>query len=444
VNFIILLVVLGGVAYRVTSAAERERGLQYGLKRLARVKHAIVHRREATQEFRAALRARTPFVVVTPAIGLIVGIAGIGLMFGSAAMADPAALISWGASVGTRTTNGEWWRLLTASFVHAGGLQLIIDLAVIANIGALLERLLGRSATASVYVAGGVTTALATVSFHPTAVTVSSPGAAAGLYGLLAIVLIAQSVGDLRVRLRARAGTDGEPASDGAVTIPLPEVKVLAAGAAGFLIYIAVASPAGLWGFGVGAAYGILLAPLRRDRQPTTRRVVIATGAAAAAAAMLAMPLRSIADVKPEIARVIAAEEHTSKTYQAALDAFKKGRTTADALARVAGGTNVAELEAVDTRLAALEHVPAEDQRLVRDARDYLRLRCQAWTLRADAVRRMNGAVRTAADEPNGPRRLQTEARFRSNMAVMGRAESAERASMTVFERLRAPSSVPE
>jgi hypothetical protein len=59
--------------------------------------------------------------------------------------------------------------------------------------------------------------------------------------------------------------------------------------------------------------------------------------ASAVIALACAAPLRSIVDVKPEIARVVAVEEHTAAAYRAALDAFKKGRTTAEALARRAG-----------------------------------------------------------------------------------------------------------
>jgi len=52
----------------------------------------------------------------------------------------------------------------------------------------------------------------------------------------------------------------------------------------------------------------------------------------------------------------------------------------------------------------------------------------------------MNVSTSRSADEqPSGPRRIQAEARYRSNMVAMGRAETAERASMMVFERLRAP-----
>ena len=45
------------------------------------------------------------------------------MSFGPGSMADPETIVRWGGSVGTRTANGEWWRLATAMFVHGGFFQ---------------------------------------------------------------------------------------------------------------------------------------------------------------------------------------------------------------------------------------------------------------------------------------------------------------------------------
>jgi membrane associated rhomboid family serine protease len=449
VNSIILLAVLGAVAYRVASPAERDRALRYVRHLVAAFKAVMLERREGLHAFRLVVRARTSRPVVTPALVAIWVIVAGGLLFGAAPMSDSDALLGWGASIGTRTTHGEWWRLATAMLVHTGVLQLAINLVVLVQIGLLLERLAGRSVIAAVYLSGGVMAGIASLSSHPVAVTASASGPIAALYGLTAALLLTQYGPDL-VTLKRRgavrfgqsavAEPDPELEAEAGFRIPLLEVKAIAISGAVFLLYTAVASPSALWGFAVGLGYGAMLAPLGGDRPPTPRRVATSAAIMTAIAAMFALPLRNIADVKPEIARVFAAEEHTTKAYQVALDGFKKGRATVEALAHVAGGANVAELQEVDARLAALEHVPPEYDRLVHDARDYLRMRSEAWRLRADAVRRMNVSSSRAADEqPSGPRRIQAEARYRSNMVAMGRAETAERASMMVFERLRAP-----
>ena len=445
-GLLIAIVIIGVVAYRVASPEERERARKYVIDRLVVLKARAMRRDEEEDEFRAALRTRMPYAFVVSGLALLSVFLTAGLIFGAVPLADPNALIGWGANIGTRTTNGEWWRLLTACFVNAGLFQLIVNLLVVLQVGVLLERLVGRLVPAAVYISAGVATGLLDLSSHPIDVTVSSTGAVCGLYGLLAAIVITQQACDLLHRRTPAPAEDAEPAepaqpaAEADVQIPLIALKRIAIGGAVFLLYTAIVSGSGLWGVAVGLAYGAMLAPLRIDRRPTPKRVGIAAGIAACAAAVYAFPLRNIADVKPEIARVIAAEEHTSKTYQAAFDAFAKGRSTADALARIADGTNVAELKAVDSRLAALSHVPPEHAHLVSDAREYLKLRCESWRLRADAVRKSNAPPRKGSDElANGHSRLQAEARFRSNLSAMGRAESAERASMEVFERLRTP-----
>jgi hypothetical protein len=153
-----------------------------------------------------------------------------------------------------------------------------------------------------------------------------------------------------------------------------------------------------------------------------------------------AMPLRNIADVTPEIIGVLATEERTVAAYRSAYDAFKRQRTTAEAVAQLAERIIVPELQASDGRLKALVNIPPEHQALVADAREYLRLRCASWSARADAIRKANADPREARGATaTASRRLHGEARFRSNLTAMGKAESTERASLEVFQRIRRP-----
>ena len=223
----------------------------------------------------------------------------------------------------------------------------------------------------------------------------------------------------------------------------------LAVGASVFCAYTLLTgrlSTAELTALIVGLLYGLALAPGAAEREPAPRRVAIAAAVASVLAVAFALPLRNIADVQPEIARVIAAETHTVTNYQAALEAFKKGRLLPGALAQLAERDIVPELQAVDARLAALTNVPAEHQPLVTDAREFLRLRVDSWRLRADAVRRTSTVPgRVSQNAQDASWRVQAEARFRSNMVATGKAEGAERASMAAFQRVRStvPAAMP-
>ena len=78
------------------------------------------------------------------------------MLFGTGAAGTPDHLIAWGGSFGPRTTNGEWWRLVTTMFVHVSVLHLFADLAGLVAVGVVLERLVGPLAFAAVDVAAGV------------------------------------------------------------------------------------------------------------------------------------------------------------------------------------------------------------------------------------------------------------------------------------------------
>ena len=439
-TFIILLAVIGGLAYRITPPAKREQHLAIALKYVQLLKVAATEPGPEYESFRAAIRMRAPYALVTAAIVLVNGLIFGGMLFGATAIGMPDTLVAWGASLGTRTTNGEWWRLLTSAFVHTSTLHFLVDVAVLIQLGAILERLLGRLTFAAVYLIAGVFGGLINLSSQPLAVTVGPSGAIFALYGLLLAVVAWQMFHGWR-GYRVPEVEEGVAAPD--MRIPLVAVKRLGVGAAVFFVYSLFAGFAHgpeFTGLLIGLIYGIVFARAFEETQPETRHVAVATVATGVFAVMCAIGLRGIADVKPEIARVLATEERTAAAYRAGFDQFKKGRMSAEALAALAERTIMPELEAVDSRLKSLSNVPPEHQALVADAREYLRLRCASWRARAEAIRKTSSKSRQAPESAAGASgRLQAEARFRSNLAVMGSVEGAERVSLEAFQRVKLP-----
>jgi membrane associated rhomboid family serine protease len=333
--------------------------------------------------------------------------------------------------------------------VNTGTLQLLINVAVLSQLGAVLERLVGPLAFGAVYVSAGAFAALIGLSLHPVSVSVGAPAAVLALYGLLLSLLAWQM-------FRQRGGgSDPDSAPDQEegqepdaesirvirTPMPLGVIKRLACGFGIFIVYTALNGLAGAaeaGGLLVGLGYGLVLGWSVVAQHPRISHVAAAIAASATIAIACALPLRNIADVKPEIAGAIATEERTSAAYRSALDAFKKGHLTAEALAQLAERTNVSTLQAVNARLEALRNVPPEYRPLVDDAREFLRLRCQSWRLRAAAIRRTDATLHRAHDKrADASSRLQAEARFRSDMAAQGNAEGAERASLVAFQRIR-------
>src|SRR5262245_54214702 len=159
------------LAYRVSSPAERTRVFGVGRDAVAQLKAEARRPRPELAAFRAALRARSPHAIVTTVIAALNAIGFAGLLLGSGAMASDATLLGWGASVGPRTTDGEWWRLLTSLFLHDGLFYLLVSVALIVQLGAILERIVGRLTFALVYVLAGICAGLVHLSSHPVEVT---------------------------------------------------------------------------------------------------------------------------------------------------------------------------------------------------------------------------------------------------------------------------------
>jgi hypothetical protein len=158
-------------------------------------------------------------------------------------------------------------------------------------------------------------------------------------------------------------------------------------------------------------------------------------------AVAFAVPLRGITDVRPEIERVVGLEDRTASAYQTAVDRFRKGRITAEAVAQLIDRTIEPELLAADAHLKAVNGVPREQQPLVASAEEYLRLRYESWRLRAESLRKSDvPTLQEARDtEPasNESGRLRAEGRLKANRTYLGKIEGAERASLEALHRIR-------
>jgi len=62
--------------------------------------------------------------------------------------------LDWGANFAPATQDGQWWRLLSAMFIHFGVWHLAVNMWALWDIGRLLETLLGRWRFAALYLGG--------------------------------------------------------------------------------------------------------------------------------------------------------------------------------------------------------------------------------------------------------------------------------------------------
>jgi len=69
---------------------------------------------------------------------------------------SPELLMHWGANnAGSVLVQGQWWRIVTAMFVHVGILHLVTNMWCLWNLGLLAETLLGSAGVMEVYILTG-------------------------------------------------------------------------------------------------------------------------------------------------------------------------------------------------------------------------------------------------------------------------------------------------
>ncbi|HLJ25160.1 MAG TPA: rhomboid family intramembrane serine protease [Candidatus Angelobacter sp.] len=91
----------------------------------------------------------------------------------------------WGANFGPLTLGGQYWRLVTANFVHGGFLHIAFNMWCLWSLGQLTERLFGRWQTFVIYVLTGVGGSMLSIAYDPQRWEVGASGAIFGLAGAL-------------------------------------------------------------------------------------------------------------------------------------------------------------------------------------------------------------------------------------------------------------------
>jgi membrane associated rhomboid family serine protease len=434
---ILLLLVVGFLAYRIMKPEERARFFQRALADVHRVKEQSKRPRPDYDAFRSALRARNPRALATfVLVGMNVAVFAV-MAAGAGSVSDPQTLLGWGGNFGPWTTNMQWWRLVTSMFVHTGMLHLLVNMLSLLQLGVMLERLVGRVSFVGAYLAAGIFASLISVSVYPVDVSVGASGAVFGLYGLVLGC-------GIWIQLQRSTGRDtAGRAHPMRVNVPLVAVTRLVPAATLCLLYNAfnggLAFTAELTGLFAGFVCGLFLGRGVVDCEPPRRRVFAVMTAASAIAIFMATPLGGLVDVRPEIRRLVAVEDRTAGTYKTARDQFNNGQISAKALADLIDRRIVPELKAAEQRLKALGRVPQEHLPLVAEAEEYLRLRSESWRLRAEGLREASGASRRQTRMPITleASRLRAEAQHRASSLALGKAEGTERASLEVLQRLK-------
>jgi membrane associated rhomboid family serine protease len=90
--------------------------------------------------------------------------------------------------------DGEWWRLITAAFLHGSLIHVGLNMLVLWIVGAPVERAIGRGRFLALYIVSGLAGSAGALLFSPNAVTVGASGA---IFGILGAALVLEAQGSL-------------------------------------------------------------------------------------------------------------------------------------------------------------------------------------------------------------------------------------------------------
>jgi rhomboid protease GluP len=123
--------------------------------------------------------------VVTRAIIAIDVLIFLAMVISGISWTEPGYLdlVRWGADFSPLTLSGEWWRLLTSTFIHIGIVHIALNMWCLWSLGPVLERLMGWRAYLLTYIVSGLAGSEASLFWRPWGGGAGASGAIFGVAG---------------------------------------------------------------------------------------------------------------------------------------------------------------------------------------------------------------------------------------------------------------------
>jgi rhomboid protease GluP len=125
-------------------------------------------------------------LVVNFGLYLITSVYSMRSGYGNAMGIDSRTLVEFGAKYAPLIGMGQWWRLVTAGFLHGGLLHILMNSWVLFDLGAQVEEIYGASRMWVIYLVSSVCGFYVSAEWNPMAPSV---GASAALFGLIGAMI---------------------------------------------------------------------------------------------------------------------------------------------------------------------------------------------------------------------------------------------------------------
>jgi rhomboid protease GluP len=323
----------------------------------------------------AHLKVLTPRIWVTPTLVLVNLVVFTIMVASGVGFLSPSGLelLVWGADYGPKTTSGEWYRLWSSNYLHAGIIHIAFNMWILVDAGRRIERMVGSFGFFVMYTVSGILGSVASIAVNPAVISVGASGAVFGVFGCLLAVIARQRN-----------------------TLELSALKPIARNAAVFIGFNVLFGlqmegidlAAHIGGLVAGFLCGLILAiPLEESatKKRTPRALaLIAAGTAFTMGSAFLLP-RDMADFWGEFQRFVDVEEEVVAIESEMVNSGELSdeeyarMITEQILSRWRQATK--QLENVDLSQASTEQQDIHSRLIT-----YAHLRAEAWQLTADGV----------------------------------------------------------
>lgn len=142
------------------------------------------------QEFQARLKAFAPVPWVTCLLVASNVTVWLFMLLNGAGFNNTPAdkLLVWGGNAASEVQKGEWWRLLTAMFLHSGFIHLFMNMIGLLSIGITVERIYGHRLFTLIYFGSGLIGSALSLNYG--AQSVVSVGASGAIFGIAGAMMV--------------------------------------------------------------------------------------------------------------------------------------------------------------------------------------------------------------------------------------------------------------
>jgi membrane associated rhomboid family serine protease len=136
-----------------------------------------------TRGVRRASFAGAGAVVTKALVAINVGVYLLELGMGGNINGTGNEIYNKGVLAAPLVDQGDWWRLITAAFLHYGPLHLLLNMLALWWFGSAVEQALGRGRYLLLYIVSGLAGSAGALIADPNALTVGASGAIFGILG---------------------------------------------------------------------------------------------------------------------------------------------------------------------------------------------------------------------------------------------------------------------